>query len=287
MGFENQGRDCVCGMKQTKFKLIISGIQLISDFRPLDTIHSRYVRDVLCSIGDQNTVVITGTICSEDQDKNFLIAEDLSVFFLRLFSLFGVNCRMEHFELDKGGDVLWGYPPVPTIDGKMMNDQICKVKSSFFEPQSSAGFQAIQASTRVDVPHHFRTLAAFFFEELCPDWDDHVLGEFVEALLERYEGQYEKRLLELIETLYDADITDPRTNLNQSSRLRSAMQNASGSRFIDENVAQCILACIKAIYSQMRQGNYDRLTRKLVSSAHELLLPLVQKLLRSRTLDNT
>jgi hypothetical protein len=273
-------------MEQTRFKLIISGIKLISDFRPLDTIHSRYVRDVLCSIGDRNTVVITGTICSEDQDKNFLIAEDLSVFFLRLFSLFGVNCRMEHFELDKGGDVLWGYPPVLLVDGKMLNDQIGNVMSAFFEPQSSAGFQAIQASTRVDVPHHFRSLAAFFFEELCPDWDDHVLGEFVEALLERYEGQYRKRLLELIHALCDADITDPRTNLNQSSRLRSAMQNASGSRFIDENVAQCMLACIKLIYSQIRQGNYDGLTRKLVSSAHELLLPLVQKLLRSRTLDN-
>lgn len=273
-------------MEQTRFKLIISGIKLISDFRPLDTIHSRYVRDVQCSIGDRNTVVITGTICSEDQNKNFLIAEDLSVFFLRLFSLFGVNCRVEHFELDKGGDVLWGYPPVPTIDGQKINDQIGKIKSSFFEPQSSAGFQAIQASTRVDVPHHFRTLAALFFEELCPHWDDHVLGEYVEALLERYENQYEKRLLELIHALCDTDITDPRTNLNQSSRLRSAMRNASGSRLIDENVAQSILACIKVIYSRMRQGDYDRLTRKLISSAHELLFPLVQKLLRSRTLNN-
>lgn len=272
-------------MEQTKFKLIISGIKLISDFRPLDTIHSRYVRDVQCSIGDRNTVVITGTICSEDQNKNFLIAEDLTIFFLRLFSLFGVNCRIEHFELDKGGDVLRGYPPVPTIDGKMMNDQICKVKSSFFEPQSSARFQAIQASTRVDVPHHFRTLAALFFEELCPRWNDHVLEKYVEALLERYEGQYVKRLQELIHVLCEADIIDS-TNLNPSSRLRSAMQNASGSRFIDDNVAQCILACIEAIYSQMRQGNYDRLTRKLVSSAHELLLPLVQKLLRSRTMGN-
>lgn len=273
-------------MEQTRFKLIISGIKLISDFRPLDTIHSRYVRDVLCSIGDRNTVVITGTICSEDQNKNFLIAEDLTVFFLRLFSLFGLNCRIEHFELDKGGDVLWDYPPVPLVDGKMLNDQIGNVMSAFFEPQSSAEFQVIQASTGVDVPHHFRTLAAFFFEELCPDWDDHVLGEFVEALLERYEGQYRKRLLELIHALCDADITDLRTNLNQSSMLRSAMQNASGSRFIDKNVAQCMLACIKVIYSQMRQGNYDGLTRKLISSAHELLLPLVQKLLRSRTMGN-
>jgi|GEM_PF-3151042 len=273
-------------MEQTRFKLIISGIKLISDFRPLDTIHSRYVRDVQCSIGDRNTVVITGTICSEDQNKNFLIAEDLTIFFLRLFSLFGVNCRIEHFELDKGGDVLRGYPPVPLVDGKMLNDQIGNVISAFSQPQLSAGFQAIQASTRVDVPHHFRALAALFFEELCPDWDDHVLGEFVEALLERYEGQYEKRLLELIDVLCDTDITDPRTNLNPSSRLRSAMQNASGSRFIDDNVAQCILACIEAIYSQMRQGNYDRLTRRLVSSAHELLLPLVQKLLRSRTMGN-
>jgi len=274
-------------MEQTRFKLIISGIKLISDFRPMDTVHSRYVHDVHCSIGERdNTVVVRGTICSEDQNKNFLIAEDLTVFFLRLFSLFGVNCRIEHFELDKGGDVLWGYPPVPTIDGKMMNDQICKVKSSFFEPQSSAEFQVIQASTGVDVPHHFRTLAALFIEKLCLRWDDNVLREYVEVLLERYEGQYEKRLLELIHALCDADITDPRTNLNQSSRLRSAMQNASGSRLIDENVAQSILACIKAIYLQMRQGNYDRLTRKLVSSAHELLFPLVQKLLRSRTLNN-
>jgi hypothetical protein len=272
-------------MEQTRFKLKISGIKLMSDFRPLDTIHSRYVRDVLCSIGDQNTVVITGTICSEDQDKNFLIAEDLTVFFLRLFSLFGVNCRIEHFELDKGGDVLWGYPPVPTIDGEMMNDQIGKIKSLFFDPQSSAEFQAIQASTRVDVPHHFRTLAALFFEKLCPRWNDHVLLKYVEALLERYEGQHVKRLQELIHVLCEADIIDS-TNLNHSSRLRSAMQNASGSRLIDENVAQSILACIKAIYSQMRQGNYDGLNRKLISSAHELLLPLVQKLLRSRTLDN-
>jgi hypothetical protein len=231
--------------------------------------------------------VITGTICSEDQNKNFLIAEDLTIFFLRLFSLFGINCRIEHFELDKGGDVLWGYPPVPAVDGQKIHDQIGKIKSSFFETQLSAGFQAIQASTRVDVPHHFRTLAALFFEELCPHWDDHVLGECVEALLERYENQYEKRLLELIETLSNADITDPRTNLNQSSRLRSAMQNVSGLRFIDDNVAHGILGCIKVIYLQIRQGKYDGLTRKLVSSAHELLLPLVQKLLRSRTLDNT
>ena len=274
---------------QTKFKLIISGINLVSvsDFRPIDTVHNRYVRDVKCSVGErENTVVITGTICSEDKNKNFLIAEDLAVFFLRLFSLFGVNCRIEHFELDKGGDVLWGNPPVPTIDGKMMKDQICKVKSSFFEPQSSAEFQTIQASTRVDVPHHFRTLAALFFEELCPRWDDHVLRKYVEALLERYEGRYEKRLLELIQVLCDADLTDFRTQLNQSSRLQSAMQNVSGPRLIDDNVAHGILACIEVIYLQMRQGNYDRLTRKLVSSAHELLIPLVQKLLRSRTLDN-
>lgn len=133
---------------QTKFKLIILGINLVSDFRPIDTVHRRYVRDVKCSVGERNTVVITGTICSEDQNKNFLIAEDLTVFFLRLFSLFGVNCRVEHFELDKGGDVLWGYPPVPTIDGNMMNDQIGKIKSLFFEPQSSAEFQAIQASNK-------------------------------------------------------------------------------------------------------------------------------------------
>ncbi|MCF6093922.1 hypothetical protein L1765_08050 [Microaerobacter geothermalis] len=272
---------------QTKFKLIISGIKLVSDFRPIDTVHSRYVRNVNCSVGERdNTVVVTGTICSEDQNKNFLIAEDLTVFFLRLFSLFGVNCRVEHFELDKGGDVLWGYPPVPTIDGKMMNDQIGKVKSLFFEPQSSAEFQAIQASTRVDVPHHFRTLAALFFEELCPRWDDHVLEKYVEALLERYENQHEKRLLELIQVLCDADLTDFRTQLNQSSRLQSAMQNVSGPRLIDDNVAHGILACIEVIYLQMRQGNYDGLNRKLISSAHELLLPLVQKLLRSRTLDN-
>ena len=90
-------------MEQTRFKLIISGIKLISDFRPLDTIHSRYIRDVLCSIGDRNTIVITGTICSEDQNKNFLIAEDLTVFFLRLFSLFGANCRIEHFEFVTAG----------------------------------------------------------------------------------------------------------------------------------------------------------------------------------------
>ncbi|MFR9710538.1 hypothetical protein ACL02P_14215 [Paenibacillus sp. MB22_1] len=271
---------------QTKFKLIISGINLVSDFRPIDTVHSRYVRNVKCSVGERdNTVVITGTICSEDQNKNFLIAEDLTVFFLRLFSLFGVNCRIEHFELDKGGDVLWGYPPVPTIDGKMMNNQIGKVKSSLFEPQSFAEFQVIQASTRVDVPHHFRTLAALFFEELCPHWDDHVLGEYVEALLERYENQHEKRLLELIRVLCEADIIDS-TYLNQSSRLRSAMQNVSGPRLIDDNVAHGILACIEVIYRQMRQGDYDTLTRKLVSSAHELLFPLVQKLLRSRTMDN-
>jgi len=272
---------------QTKLKLIISGIKLMSDFRPMDTVHSRYVHDVHCSIGERdNTVVVRGTICSEDQNKNFLIAEDLTVFFLRLFSLFGVNCRVEHFELDKSGDVLWGYPPVPTIDGKMINDQIAKVKSSFFEPQSSAEFQVIQASTRVDVPHHFRTLAALFFEELCPRWNDHVLRKYVEALLERYEGQYEKRLLELIQVLCDADLTDFRTQLNQSSSLQSAMLNVSGPRLIDDNVAHGILACIEVIYLQMRQGNYDRLTRKLVSSAHELLFPLVQKLLRSRTLDN-
>ncbi|MED0677323.1 hypothetical protein ABEV55_17925 [Aneurinibacillus thermoaerophilus] len=271
---------------QTKFKLIISGINLVSDFRPIDTVHNRCVRDVKCSVGErENTVVITGTICSEDQNKNFLIAEDLTVFFPRLFSLFGVNCRVEHFELDKGGDVLWGYPTVPTIDGQMINDQIGKVKSSFFEPQSSARFQAIQASTRVDVPHHFRTFAALFFEEMCPRWNEHVLRKYVEALLERYENQYEKRLLELIRVLCEADLTDSRTNLNPSSRLRSAMQNASGPRLIDDNVVLGILACIEVIYRQMRQGNYDRLTRKLVSSAHELLIPLVQKLLRSRTLD--
>lgn len=125
-----------------------------------------------------------------------------------------------------------------------------------------------------------------FFEKLCPRWDDHVLGKYVEALLERYENQYEKRLLELIRVLFEADLTDSRTNLNPSSKLRSVMQNASGSRLIDEKVAQCVLACIEAIYRQMRQGNYDGLNRKLISSAHELLLPLVQKLLRSRTLDN-
>jgi len=180
---------------------------------------------------------------------------------------------------------LWGYPPVPTIDGKMMNDQIGKVKPLFFEPQSSAEFQVIQASTRVDVPHHFRTLAALFFEELCPRWNDHVLGKYVEALLERYENQYKKRLLELIQVLCDVDLIDFRTQLNQSSRLLSAMQNVS-QRLIDDNVAHGLLACIEVIYRQMRQGDYDRLTRKLVSSAHELLFPLVQKLLRSRTMDN-
>ena len=113
-----------------------------------------------------------------------------------------------------------------------------------------------------------------------------MLGEFVEALLERYEGQYVKRLQELIHVLCEADIIDS-TNLNQSSRLRSVMQNVSGLKFIDDNVAHGILGCIKVIYLQIRQGKYDGLNRKLVSSAHELLLPLVQKLLRSRTLDNT
>ena len=103
----------------------------------------------------------------------------------------------------------------------------------------------------------------------------------MEALLERYENQYEKRLLELIHVLCDADLTDFRTQLNQSSRLQSALQNVSGSRLIDDNVAQGVLASIEAIYRKMRQGDYAGLNRKLVSSAHELLFPLVQKLLRS------
>lgn len=276
---------------QTNFKIIISGIKLESNFQLADTIHNRYVSNVNCTAGEDNSVVITGTICSEDKNKNFLIAEDLKEFFLRLFSLFGVNCRVKKCELDTATDFLIGQieisPPTPLVNATKINNQVGNVISQFYDPQRSAQFfNLIESNNSIDILHRFRSLFSVF-DSLSPKTrrgsiNYHALKEdYVGVITDRYNGIYVTRFKEIINEFCNANLIDSRTKINYSLLLKSLIQSTDNSSLLNKDVAYNLLRCIQVIRNKVNHGDFTGLNRKIISGAYELLLPLVQKLLQT------
>lgn len=277
------------GNLQTHFKIVISGINLSSDFTMKDAPHGNRVSDVTCKVGEGRTVVITGTISGEDKNENYLIAEDLKEYYLRLISLFGVSCRIKEFEIDTPTDFLTGQievsPPKPIVDGSKINAQAAKLASHYFDPQKSAMYHnLIESNNSIDMLHRFRSLFSVF-DNLSPkNTSDHIdynalKTDYAAEIEDRYQGASSIRYLDFVNEFCNANLEDVRANKNYSTLLKDSKQRLGNTRLINEEVAFNILKCIQVIRNKVNHGDFSGLNRKIVSGAYELLLPMVQKML--------
>ncbi|RIX60049.1 hypothetical protein D3P08_00185 [Paenibacillus nanensis] len=277
------------GNIQSHFKIVISGINLSSDFIMNDTPHGNHVCDVNCKVGERGTVVITGIINGEDKNENFLIAEDLKEYFIKLFSLFGVSCRIKEFEIDTTTDFLTGHievsPPKPVVDGSKINAQTGKVASQYLDPQKSALYHnLVESNNSIDMLHRFRSLFSVF-DSLSPKnaqghIDYHALKTgYATEIAVRYQGAFIGRYIDIVDEFCNANLEDVRANKNYSSLLKNSKQRLGNSSLIDEEVAFNLLKCIQIIRNKVNHGDFSGLNRKIVSGAYELLLPMVQKML--------
>lgn len=274
---------------QTHFKTVISGIKISTDFNLTDTPHSNYISDVICKVGDEGTVNVTGIISGEDKNENYLIAEDLKEYFLRLFSLFGVSCRIKKFEIDTTTDFLKGQievsPPKPTVDGNMINAQAAKVVSQYFDPQRTALYHnLIESNNSIDMLHRFRSLFSIF-DSLSPkNASDHIdyqalKRDFSIEITNRYQGIYLSRYIDIANEFCNANLEDTRANKNYSSLLKDSKDRLGNTIFINEEVAFNLLKCIQIMRNKVNHGDFSGLNRKIISGGYELLLPMVQKML--------
>lgn len=274
---------------QTHFKVVISGVKLSSDFNLTDTIHSNYVSDVICKVGDGGTIEVTGTINGEDKNENYLIAEDLKEYFLRLFSLFGVSCRVTKFEVDTTTDYLTGQieisPPKPTVDGGAINAQAAKVVSQYSDPQKSALYHnLIESNNSIDMLHRFRSLFSIF-DSLSPkNASDHInyhalKTDFATEITNRYQVMNLSRYIDIVSGFCDANLEDARANKNYSSLLKDSKQRLGNTGLINEEIAFNLLKCIQIMRNKVNHGDFSGLNRKIISGGYELLLPMVQKML--------
>lgn len=279
----------MAGSIQSNFKIVISGVNLSSDFIMNDTPHDNQVSNVVCKVGEGGTVVITGAISSEDKNENFLIAEDLKDYFLRLFSLFGVSCRIKDFKIDTTTDFLTGqieiYPPRPAVDGSTINTQAGKVASHYRDSQKMALYHnLIESNNSIDMLHRFRSLFSVF-DSLSPKnsqghIDYHALKtDYAAEIAVRYQGIFISRFIEIVDELSNANLEDVRANKNYSSLLKNSKERLGNTSLIDEEVAFNLLKCIQVIRNKVNHGDFSGLNRKIVSGAYELLLPTVQKML--------
>ncbi len=275
---------------KSHFKIIISGINLASDFTMKDTPYNSRVSSVTCSAGERNTAIITGTINGNDKNENYLIAEDLKVYYLSLISIFGVSCRIEDYKIDTTTDLLEAKievnPPKPVVEASKINEQTAKLVSHYFDPQMSAVYHnLIESNKSIDMLHRFRSLFSVF-DSLSPKnnsghIDYNVLkSEYATEIQERYQGKWFDRYHEFLIEFSNANLKDERANKNYSSLLKESNQQLANNILIDEAVAFNILKCIQIIRNKVNHGDFSELNPKIISGSYELLLPIVQKLLR-------
>lgn len=274
----------------TKFEMILSGAKISEDFSVSHVIHANYVSDVKCVPADGSVVHITGIISSEDKNTNYLIAEEVKEYFHRLFSLFGVSCRVEKFKIDTTTDFLEAQievrPPVPLIDGNAINNQASKLINQYSDSQKTGIFHNfIESNNSIDILHRFRSLFSVF-DSLSPKTSqgyidyDALKSIYVNEIIDRYQGAYIPRYLEILNEMCNANLIDNRANKDYSALLKFEKQGLSKTVIINDSVAYNLMKCIQIIRNKVNHGDFTGLSRKIVAGGYELLLPLTQKLLR-------
>lgn len=276
---------------QTEFKIIISGVKLESDFEINAYPYANNVSEVTCQVGENNSVIVMGKISTEDKNENYLIAEDLKGYFLVLFSLFGVGCRIKEFTIDTDTDFLNAQleisPPKLLVNGDIINSQVAKVTSQYFTPQNAALYHnLIESNNSIDMLHRFRSLFSIF-DSLSPKnvqghIDYHMLkAEYAFEISTRYKGAFIQRYIDFLDVLCAANLQDIKANKNYSSLLKASKQTLNNDNIINEDVAFYLLKCIQIIRNKVNHGDFSNLDRKVISCSYELLLPIVQKMLRN------
>lgn len=270
--------------------ILISGINLKDNFQITKSVYQKYISDINCTKLENNVVDIKCKITSEDKNINYLVANTFKEFALNLFSMFGVNIKLDDFKIDTDNDFLPCSviirPPLNEITGDEINSQADNVINSFSNSQMQGAFHnLIEANKEIDMIHRFRALFSVF-DYLSPkDANNSIkyrkLGKvFEEEIKKRYYGACLARYIEITNELMNANLIDVRANKNYSKQLQNEMRMLNKGEHINESVSFSIMKCIQITRNKLNHGDFVGITPKIISGAYELLLVITQRLIK-------
>lgn len=278
-------------------EVFIDGIHLTQGFKIKEYVHQDYINNIECTKCDKGRIKIIAEIESENKNKNYLIYLDLKEYLLRLFTLFGVNVRIDELKttIDTDNDYLKMEhiisPPIIPTNPKDVLSYSQEVKYTLHNREKNGEFyNLIESSQDVDMIHRFRSLFATF-DKVAPkqaskDSIDYkkLKFKYPDIINLLYNNFYFTRYQEIIKELIKSNLIDQRhiNKINYSQGLDQAFSAMESGMIIDESVAFNLLKCIQLIRNKINHGSFEGLTPKAVSGSYELLLPLTQQLMKEK-----
>lgn len=276
----------------SKIEIIMDGVYITENFKFENHVHEEYIKNLNCDKYTEEKIKISGDIYSENSNKNYLISLDLKEFLLRLFSLFGVNTRIESFYLDTDNDYkLLNHkikPPIIKTDSSTILKQAEKVNRSLYVNERDDEFyNLIESNKDIDMIHRFRSLFSTF-DKVAPKKRSsyhinyHALKKrYVDIIKSRYKSFEITRYQEITNELIKSNLIDNNTLENYSELLKEELSKLKKD-IINDKVAFNLLKCIQIIRNKLNHGNFLGVTPKAIMGSYELLLPLTQDLMKDR-----
>lgn len=279
----------------SRAEIIIDGVNIENSFKINNPIHQEHITSIECNKHNQDSVRIIVDIESDDKNKNYLIYLDLKEFLLRLFTLFGVNVKIDESKtsIDTTNDykqvqhILM--PPRMSLDAKSIQNYEVVVGNSLYQGDKDGEFYNLIESHRdMDITHRFRSLFATFDKIAPKQKNGHSIDykaldtKYVDIIKPLYTDFVVVRYYEIIEELIERNIIDElhKDKINYSRELKRAFSERDKNSIINEDIAFNLLKCIQGVRNRINHGNFKEITPKAVLGSYELLLPLTQELMK-------
>lgn len=282
--------ECVESIVEVK----VTGVRIDKDFTIDEKLYDDTVTDINCFRDKEKDCVVDvyAKITSNDKNRNYIIAEGFKDFILSLFSVFGVRVRIANWGITTGNDYLRGEvevsPPPFLVTGDEIKDQVQKIKDNFFNNDMEGFFYNLkEAHSKAGTVHRFRSLFSIL-DRLSPKSGEYIdynilKVTFSDEMKKLYTGsKFLCRYKMIVDMLENSDLKDNYGH-EYSTYLHNSRERLALDEFIDNNVAYNILKCIQVVRNRLNHGNFESINTGLIEGAHELLLPLVQRLIREKT----
>lgn len=279
------------------FSIVIDGVIIKKDLIFSVNILPEYIKEIKCCKHKNSKVLVLAKIESYDSYMNYLIVESLKFYLLRLFSVFGSDISVEKPKTDLQISNPFYEMHVKRPSEKIDETEIGKfIKSSadlllLDQDYDSILFNITQAQD-IDLDDISRFRALFsVFDAIAPKYEKGIdyknkkmRKDFIQIINEHYKSFNFPRYHDMLQTLIKADLKYENSNKNYSLELKlyfNKLKRIDIKReIIDLDLAFNILKCIQIVRNKVNHGNFNNVSQKLVRTSHELLLPLVQKMLR-------
>lgn len=273
------------------FKISIDGVYITEGFEIHDYIHEQYIKQLICNKDADESITISGEIESDDKNKNYLIYINLQDFLLRLFSLFGVNVKIERSYIKPESDYIAGEgkikPPIIRVASKEILGEVQAVRDSFnIDKRNDEFYSLIESNKNIDMIHRFRSLFSAFDKRAPKNASGHIEyhyleDRYVDIIDIRYNDFTFTRYKQIIDELIKSELKDDRANKDYSQRLEEGFKLLKQGTIINKDVAYNLLKCIQIVRNKLNHGSFENLSIGAISGSYELLLPLTQELMKS------